>query len=129
MRVIYHPDAAAELIESAQFYESRLPGLGLDFLDEIERAVALIAKSPERYVLARGNIRRFSFSLITYLDVIDINRIVEFSIHIYQYIQGRNMCGINSHTVPLVPSVRIIHIIDIINVITNYFEPRIVTIR
>ena len=49
MRVVYHPDAAEELVESAQFYESRVPGLGSEFLDEIDRAVwfaAISAVSP-----------------------------------------------------------------------------------
>ena len=60
MLVVYHPDAAEELVEYAQFFESRVPGLGSEFLDEIDRAVTLIASAPEQYVLVRGNIRRFS---------------------------------------------------------------------
>ena len=28
MRLIYHPEAEAELIESARFYEQRVPSLG-----------------------------------------------------------------------------------------------------
>ena len=28
MRLIYHPDAEAELIEAARFYEQRIHGLG-----------------------------------------------------------------------------------------------------
>jgi plasmid stabilization system protein ParE len=59
MRVIYHPDAATELLEAAQFYESKLPGLGSEFLDEIDRAVSVIAGAPERSAVVRGNIRRF----------------------------------------------------------------------
>ena len=66
MRLVYHPDAAEELVESAQFYESRVPGLGLEFLDEIDRAVTLIASAPEQYILVRGNIRRFSIKRFPY---------------------------------------------------------------
>ena len=31
MRLIYHPDAEAELIKAAQFYERRIPQLALSF--------------------------------------------------------------------------------------------------
>ena len=33
MRLIYHPDAEAELIAAAQFYEQRVSTLGVQFLD------------------------------------------------------------------------------------------------
>ena len=41
MRLIYHPDAEAELIEAAQFYERRVTTLGGQFLDAADRAGAL----------------------------------------------------------------------------------------
>ena len=66
MRIVSHPDAAEELAESARFYESRLPGLGVEFLDEIDRAIDTIASAPERYVVVRGNIRRFSVRRFPY---------------------------------------------------------------
>lgn len=37
MRLIYHPDAEAELIEAARFYEQRIHGLGARFLDSRDR--------------------------------------------------------------------------------------------
>ena len=39
MRLIYHPDAEAELIESARFYEQRVPSLGGEFLDAAELVI------------------------------------------------------------------------------------------
>jgi hypothetical protein len=33
----FHPYALAELTDAAQFYEAAAPGLGTDFLDEVER--------------------------------------------------------------------------------------------
>jgi len=33
MRLIYHPDAEAELITAAQYYERRIGTLGVQFLD------------------------------------------------------------------------------------------------
>jgi len=38
MRLIYHPDAEAELIAAAQFYEQRVSTLGVQFLDAVELA-------------------------------------------------------------------------------------------
>lgn len=49
MQITLHPDADAELTEAAQYYESREPGLGLDFLGEVERAMAQILINPEAY--------------------------------------------------------------------------------
>jgi hypothetical protein len=36
-RVSYHRLARRELNEAAQYYESESPGLGVTFLDEVER--------------------------------------------------------------------------------------------
>jgi hypothetical protein len=46
MRLIHHPEAEAELIEAAQFYERRVLGLGAQFLDTVEIAIGLIGKAP-----------------------------------------------------------------------------------
>jgi hypothetical protein len=46
--VIYHPDAKAELIEAAWFYEGRIAGLGAEFLAATDRAVTVIFEAPER---------------------------------------------------------------------------------
>ena len=37
MRLTYHPDAEAELIQAARFYESRVSTLGSEFLDAGDR--------------------------------------------------------------------------------------------
>ena len=36
MRLIYHPEAEAELIGAAEYYERRLPGLGAQLLDAVD---------------------------------------------------------------------------------------------
>jgi len=58
MRVVYHPAAVNDLTESAKSHDERVPGLGADFLDEVDRTVSGIAESPVRYAIVRGNIRR-----------------------------------------------------------------------
>ena len=40
MRIEFHPAALQELIDSARYYESRLPGLGIDFKSEVDRVTA-----------------------------------------------------------------------------------------
>ena len=42
----YHPEASAELIESACFYEQRTTGLGQRFLDAVEAALAGLQRNP-----------------------------------------------------------------------------------
>jgi toxin ParE1/3/4 len=52
------PDAHVEMIDAARFYAARTPGLGLTFLDAVERAVADIRQSPKRWPMVRRGIRR-----------------------------------------------------------------------
>jgi len=48
MSLIYHPDAEAELIEAAQFYERRVPTLDAQFLDAADRGIGVIQEAPDR---------------------------------------------------------------------------------
>ena len=59
MRLIYHPDAEAELIESARFYEQRVPSLGGQFLDAAELAIGAILDAPERWSILEAAVRRY----------------------------------------------------------------------
>jgi toxin ParE1/3/4 len=59
MTLIYHPDAEAELIEAAQFYSRRVPGLGADFLDTVDAAIEEILSSPHRWRMVEGDVRRY----------------------------------------------------------------------
>ena len=68
MHLIYHPDAEAELTESAQFYEERLPTLGGQFLDAFESAIREIQNSPRRWRVVESDVRihllsKFPFSI------------------------------------------------------------------
>ena len=55
MKVIFHPEASEEKLESARFYEARVQGLGGDFLDTVQQA-----KDRERKAapIQRGDIRK-----------------------------------------------------------------------
>jgi plasmid stabilization system protein ParE len=66
MRIIYHPAATDELVEAANYYESRRIGLGGEFLAEFERAVSGIAQSPQMYARVRGETRRCTLQRFPY---------------------------------------------------------------
>jgi len=59
VKLIYHPAVEAELVAVARFYEERVKGLGVGFLDEFEQCVTLIVSAPERWRVVRGDKRRF----------------------------------------------------------------------
>jgi plasmid stabilization system protein ParE len=50
--------AEEEMHEAARFYEDRSPGLGRDFLDEVERTIDSIVKDPYSGRRISGHIRR-----------------------------------------------------------------------
>jgi len=80
MRIIYHPEAEAELVEAAQFYDQRVVGLGSRFLAEFDSAVSDILQSPEQWPRVEGDlhrhrVRRFPFS-VYYRVVADELRIL-----------------------------------------------------
>lgn len=81
--ITLHPDADAEISESARYYEERSPGLGSDLLGEVERALGLIARNPEACQRVGKRVRRrplwrFPYSLI-YAVYPDRIRIVAFA--------------------------------------------------
>jgi toxin ParE1/3/4 len=85
MRLIYHPDAETELIEAAQYYESRVASLGVQFLEDAGRAVAMILEAPERWRIIEEHVRsylmtRFPYA-IYYRDYPDRLHILAFKHH------------------------------------------------
>lgn len=59
MRLIYHPEAEAELIEAAQYYERRVAALGVKFLDDADRAVSMILDTPQRWEVIEEDVRSY----------------------------------------------------------------------
>jgi toxin ParE1/3/4 len=66
MRLIYHPEAEAELVEAAHFYEHRVPGLGEEFVKYYELAIAKVLENPDRWRICEGDIRRFIMNRFPY---------------------------------------------------------------
>ncbi len=67
--ITIHPDAEAEITEAAQYYEAHKPGLGSDFLGELERGLDQISTNPEAAQRIASRARRkplwrFPYNLI-----------------------------------------------------------------
>ena len=68
-RVEFHPEAYVEAEDARSWYEAKWPGLGMAFIDAVQRAVDAVRDSPGRwppyeYGSRRFFLRRFPFSLI-----------------------------------------------------------------
>lgn len=57
MRVELHTAPLHELIDSARYYESRLPGLGTDFRFEVDRKLRLLSENSEMGAIVEASYR------------------------------------------------------------------------
>jgi len=64
--VEYHPLADQELTEAALYYERQARGLGADFLVEVQRTEAFLARFPAAGRLLRDGSRRVSLRRFPY---------------------------------------------------------------
>ena len=66
----FHPEAVAEHYEVIAFYESRLPGLGADYLAEFESLMLRVVQMPQAFRvehqpgIRRVHLMRFPFTVI-----------------------------------------------------------------
>ena len=74
MNYRFHRAALAEHLDEIAFYESRLPGLGADYLSDFETVMSRICTSPDFYPwieesgLRKAGLRRFPFHVIYRVD-------------------------------------------------------------
>jgi toxin ParE1/3/4 len=59
MKYTYHPDALAEYADAALYYEDRVPGLGAQFTDEVEAAIAAVLQAPDRWRRIEEDVHRY----------------------------------------------------------------------
>jgi toxin ParE1/3/4 len=59
MRVVFHPEAEAEMLEAAQFYNRKVRGLGAEFLDAIDAAKVAVLQEPFRWRVIEQDVRRY----------------------------------------------------------------------
>jgi len=75
-----HPAVRDEIDQAHDWYEQRQPGLGREFLDEIERVLAELTANPGRYGFASANtregpLRRFPYA-VYYRELTDRIRVL-----------------------------------------------------
>jgi toxin ParE1/3/4 len=54
-RLIVRPEAEVDIADAAAWYDSREPGLGLEFLAEVRSAIGRALQSPESFMCVRRN--------------------------------------------------------------------------
>ena len=57
-RFVVEPEAEAELNDAFDWYESRVAGLGREFVREVRAVFSMIDSNPEQFARARNEIRR-----------------------------------------------------------------------
>lgn len=67
MRVEYHPAIEQELRKVIEYYNLCSQGLGLEFLNELERQILKIASSPTQWRIVEYDIRRALMRRFPYL--------------------------------------------------------------
>lgn len=55
LNVRFIPAAKRELFAASEFYDRRVPGLGTQFLDDVEHAIVLIREYPHAWPQKYGN--------------------------------------------------------------------------
>lgn len=75
-RLRWHPAARRELIEAADFYDSRSPGLGAAFVDRVDLVLDRLRRYPSSGTpdpsIRRAGVRGFPYSVIYRLEHEDL---------------------------------------------------------
>lgn len=58
VQVRLRPEAEQDLVEAALWYRANESGLGGQFLDQVQAALASIAEHPDAYTSIHGSVRR-----------------------------------------------------------------------
>jgi plasmid stabilization system protein ParE len=59
VRIDYHPEAEAELVNATAYYATQADTLGTRFADEIEQAIKTIAAGPLVWPIIDDDVRRY----------------------------------------------------------------------
>lgn len=57
-QVVFRRQARAEFDEAGDWYEKERPGLGVEFLAEIQRVILRIANNPEQFPILCSDVRK-----------------------------------------------------------------------
>lgn len=83
--VLFHPLAENEYYESIEWYENSQNGLGLQFINDIEKSINLISSNPLLYPKKKGNLREAVVTKFPFVIVFEFkeknNAIIVLSIY------------------------------------------------
>ncbi|MFT7721502.1 MAG: type II toxin-antitoxin system RelE/ParE family toxin [Roseateles sp.] len=71
MRIVFRPQARQEVLDAADWYRQRAPGLDRDFLLAVDAAVQAAASRPLAHPLVEDNVRRVLVKRFPYTVVFD----------------------------------------------------------
>jgi plasmid stabilization system protein ParE len=63
----FHPEFETDLIDAARHYQTERPALGVEFLDEAEKAIEVVMSAPDRWSVRVGGVRRFLVDRFPYV--------------------------------------------------------------
>ena len=67
LRVVFRPEAQADLLQTREWYERQQPGLGDAFSNKAQEAIVRIQKMPRMYATVFGDVRRAKIRRFPYL--------------------------------------------------------------
>ncbi|MGB9235957.1 MAG: type II toxin-antitoxin system RelE/ParE family toxin [Terriglobales bacterium] len=74
MQVIFTLAAQVELVDAEDWYEAKLPGLGMRFREEVDATVARLRENPHQFPAVfrdvhRARLRKFPYGLFFRIEV------------------------------------------------------------
>ena len=80
--VVFYREADSDLLAAMNYYNNQMDNLGLDFIDEVDKSIDLIQKSPTRWPIVEENFRKYILQkfpfIIYYVD--DLEEIIILAI-------------------------------------------------
>jgi plasmid stabilization system protein ParE len=58
MKAQLHEEAEREIQQAFEYFESRQPGLGIDFVQRVDDAIAKVCENPDRWPRLGSSVRR-----------------------------------------------------------------------
>ena len=59
MEIVFDKLAQLELEDASEYYELEVPGLGVQFREEIKRGISRIREYPDAWAKEKGDVRRY----------------------------------------------------------------------
>jgi toxin ParE1/3/4 len=85
--LVVRPEATADAINASEWYDERVDGLGMRFLNQLDAAMTSIHESPSSYPVYRREIRRIRvdrFPYAVFFSVTELRVVVLGVLHLYR---------------------------------------------